>query len=182
MIRLGWCQAIQFADIVRCAAWYDVSPRQHRRLILLIYADYHHAVTARHEADASGAGSFQDRGCRCCVRPGPHTAVERAHAASDDMGWSPCATVRVVAGGSGNSVPTREELIHAKIGDQPSHNFQVDDVESLARDAHVRVAIMTATHGRLSILTGGGMEQNRSRSRMRRSDRPERRTSRRRRS
>ena len=29
----------------------------------------------------------------------------------------------IVAGGSGDSVLTREELTHAKIGGQPSHNF-----------------------------------------------------------
>ena len=57
----------------------------------------------------------------------PRSMIERAASgtagASDDMGWSPCATDRLVAGGSGNSVSTREELIHATIGGQPSHNF-----------------------------------------------------------
>jgi hypothetical protein len=35
-----------------------VGARQHRRLILLICADYQLALAARQEADASGAGSF----------------------------------------------------------------------------------------------------------------------------
>ena len=65
------------ADDWLCS-WNDVGPRQHRRLILLIYADYSLAGAARQEADASGAGSFYNRGCRCCVLPGPHNAVERA--------------------------------------------------------------------------------------------------------
>jgi hypothetical protein len=43
---------------------------------------------------------------------------------TDDMGWSPHnATGGIVAGGSGDSVSTREELTHAKAGDQPSHIF-----------------------------------------------------------
>jgi hypothetical protein len=33
------------------------------------------------------------------------------------------ATRGIVAGGSGDSVSTREELNHAKVGDQPSHIF-----------------------------------------------------------
>jgi hypothetical protein len=45
-------------------------------------------------------------------------------AATDDMGWSPQnATCGIVAGGSGDSGSTREELTHAKVGGQPSHTF-----------------------------------------------------------
>jgi len=59
-----------------------VGPRQHRRVILLIYADYQFALAARHEADSSGAGAFETRGSRCCVQPGPPTAVGSARTAS----------------------------------------------------------------------------------------------------
>jgi transposase len=59
-------------DVIRCRetfqreilkslmrrSWYDVGARQHRRLILLICADYRFASAARQEADSSGAGSF----------------------------------------------------------------------------------------------------------------------------
>ena len=41
-----------------------------------------------------------------------------------DMGWSPRKGDSTnVAGGSGNSDSTREELTHAKVGGQPSHVF-----------------------------------------------------------
>ena len=41
-----------------------------------------------------------------------------------DMGWSPRKGDSTnVAGGSGNSDATREELTHAKVGGQPSHIF-----------------------------------------------------------
>ena len=43
---------------------------------------------------------------------------------TDDMDWSPQEGDSVtVAGGSGNSDSSREELTHAKVGDQPSHIF-----------------------------------------------------------
>ena len=41
-----------------------------------------------------------------------------------DMGWSPGkGDSTSVAGGSGNSDSSREELIHVKAGGQPSHIF-----------------------------------------------------------
>ena len=59
-------------------SWNDVGPRQHRRLILLIYADYQFALAARQEADSSGAGSSshgvikrstRDSGCDANTTP-----------------------------------------------------------------------------------------------------------------
>jgi len=42
----------------------------------------------------------------------------------EDMGWSPRkGDSTSVAGGSGNSDSSREELTHAKVGGQPSHIF-----------------------------------------------------------
>ena len=52
-----------------------VDPADIRRLPIRI-------GSAGQDADSSGAGSFQTRGSRCCVQPGPHNVVGSARTSS----------------------------------------------------------------------------------------------------